>query len=63
MIEEKKSVDEIVTELYLAGLCRPPSDAELAVSREYVQESSSPQEGYEDLLWGLMNSKYFLFVH
>ncbi|MHC4875328.1 MAG: DUF1549 domain-containing protein [Planctomycetota bacterium] len=63
LIEEKKSVDEIVTELYLAGLCRPPSDAELAVSREYVQESSSPQEGYEDLLWGLMNSKYFLFVH
>ena len=63
LIDEKKPVDEIVTELYLAALCRLPSDAELAVSREYVQESSSPQEGYEDLLWGLMNSKYFLFVH
>jgi len=63
LIEEKKPVDEIVTELYLASLCRAPSDAELAVSREYVQESPSPQEGYEDLLWGLMNSKYFLFVH
>jgi hypothetical protein len=63
LIEEKKPADEIITELYLAALVRTPSDAELAVSREYVQESPSPHEGYEDLLWGLMNSKYFLFVH
>ncbi|MBI1313030.1 DUF1553 domain-containing protein [bacterium] len=63
LIEEKRPVDEILTELYLAALCRPPSDAELAVSREYVEQSPSLQEGFEDLLWGLMNSKYFLFVH
>jgi len=63
LIGEKKSTDEIVTELYLAALCRMPGDAELKISREYVDESPSPQEGLEDLLWGLMNSKYFLFVH
>lgn len=63
LVKEKRPVDEVITELYLAALCRPPSDAELAVSREYVQESATLQEGFEDLLWGLMNSKYFLFVH
>ena len=63
LIGEKKSPEEIVRELYQAALCRPPSDAELKVSIEYAKESPTPQEGYEDLLWGLMNSKYFLFVH
>ncbi len=62
-IGEKKSPEEIVRELYQAALCRPPSDAELQTSIDYVKESTTPQEGYEDLLWGLMNSKYFLFVH
>lgn len=54
---------DVVEEIYLAALCRLPSDAEREVSLAYVKESATPQEGYEDLLWGLMNSKYFLFVH
>ncbi|MBL6705369.1 MAG: DUF1553 domain-containing protein [Planctomycetaceae bacterium] len=63
LINEKKSAEAIVQELYHAALCRPPSDAELQTSIEYVKESLTPQEGYEDILWGLMNSKYFLFVY
>jgi len=63
LIKEKNSPEDITKELYQAALCRPPSDAELQTSIEYVKESTTPQEGYEDLLWGLMNSKYFLFVH
>ncbi|MDA0808533.1 MAG: DUF1553 domain-containing protein [Planctomycetota bacterium] len=63
LINEKKSAEAIVQELYHAALCRPPSDAELQTSIEYVKESPTPQEGYEDILWGLMNSKYFLFVY
>ena len=63
LITEKKSPEDIVQELFQAALCRPPSDAELQTSIEYAKESPTPQEGYEDVLWGLMNSKYFLFVH
>ena len=63
LINEKKTSEDIVQELYQAALCRPPSDAELQTSIEYAKESPTPQEGYEDVLWGLMNSKYFLFVH
>ena len=63
LIKEKNSPEDITKELYQAALCRPPSDAELQTSIEYVKESTTPQEGFEDLLWGLMNSKYFLFVH
>lgn len=63
LVKAGKSPEEIVNELYLAALCRSPSEPELQVSLDYVKESPTPQEGYEDLLWGLMNSKYFLFVH
>lgn len=63
LIKDKKAPEEIVQELYVAALCRPPSDDELKVSIEYVKESATPQEGYEDILWSLMNSKYFLFIH
>jgi hypothetical protein len=60
---EKKPHDEIVDELYLAALSRLPSDAERTASRELLAEDQNPAEYYQDLLWALLNSKQFLFVH
>ncbi|RLT10109.1 MAG: DUF1553 domain-containing protein [Planctomycetota bacterium] len=57
-----KPHEEIVRELYLAALCRQPSDAELAASHKFLEQAGSPKECYEDLLWALINSKQFLFV-
>ena len=62
LVAEKKPHAEVVTDLYLATLCRPPTNDEIAASERLVFESPSPQEGYEDLLWALINSKAFLFV-
>ena len=62
LLEAKKPHDEIVSEIYLSTLCRPPSEEELAASKTFLAESPSPKECYEDLLWALMNSKQFLFV-
>lgn len=62
LLEAKKPHAEIVTEIYLATLCRLPSAEELATSQEVVNESKSPVEGYQDLLWALINTKQFLFV-
>ena len=58
----EKTHDEIVTELYLATLSRFPTDAERAACREFLANSPSPTECYEDLLWALLNSTGFLFV-
>jgi hypothetical protein len=63
LLKEKKSTEDIVKELYMAALCRPPTEDELTVSAAFAKDSPTPQEGYEDVLWSLMNSKYFLFVH
>lgn len=57
-----KSHDEIVTEIYLAVLCRPPTDQERLLSQKFLSEAVRPEECYQDLLWALMNSKQFLFV-
>ena len=63
LLGDKKPHDEIVTELYLAALCRRPTPDEVALSSEFLKEAANPQEGYEDLLWSLIVSKHFLFVH
>ncbi len=57
-----KPYAEIVRDLYLAALCRLPTDAELAASQKFLEQTGSPKECYEDLLWALINSKQFLFV-
>jgi hypothetical protein len=63
LTKEKKSHEEIVTDLYLAALSRPPREDEMNLSREFLSASPSPQECYEVLLWALINSKHFLFIH
>jgi len=64
LISAKKSSAEIVTQLYLATLSRPPRDEELATAQRLLALSpNNPREIYEDLMWALMNSKEFLFVH
>lgn len=63
LMAEKKPHAEIVTELYYATLCRAPTAAELSASEKLLTEYTSPTECYEDLLWALINSKDFLFVH
>ena len=62
LVAAKKPHAEIVTELYLATLNRPPTDPEMAATHSFLAASPSPQECYEDLLWALVNSKQFLFV-
>jgi hypothetical protein len=63
LLEAKTEHEELVMQLYLAALCRPPSEAELQLSGEVLKQSPTPAEGYQDLLWALINSKQFLFVH
>jgi hypothetical protein len=62
LIAAKAPHDSIMNELYLATLSRRPSAAELQASRDYLAEVGEATEAYQDLLWGLLNSKPFLFV-
>ena len=63
LVTAKTTHEAIVEELYLATLGRRPSPEEQAACGEFLTASPSPKECYEDLLWALLNSKQFLFVH
>jgi Protein of unknown function (DUF1549)/Protein of unknown function (DUF1553) len=58
-----KTDDEIIRDMYLVVLSRPASDSEVATARQFLDDSPDRQVFYQDLLWALINSKQFLFVH
>ena len=62
LLAAKKTHQQIVEELYLATLARMPTTGEQKACQEFLEQSPSPKECYEDLLWALLNSKQFLFI-
>jgi hypothetical protein len=52
-----------VEEVFLAVLCRPPSEAERAACLQYVRASSSATEGLRGVMWSLLNTREFLLQH
>lgn len=63
LVKEGKTDAEIVRELYLVTLSRPPSSEELDTCLKLVQAASSRTEGLQDILWALINTREFLFNH
>lgn len=61
------SDEQIVDELYLAALCRPPTPQQkerlLAVLRETAGDAAQRREAIEDLFWSVLSSREFLFAH
>lgn len=61
LFQQKKPLPEIVEELYLVTLSRPPSPEEMQAALKEIEQSGNPRVGVEDLLWTLINSRAFLF--
>jgi hypothetical protein len=62
--ESSKTPAEIVDELFLATLARPPRDKERSLLQEsFKQEDSDRRAAVEDVLWTLLNSKDFIYNH
>ncbi|RCS47614.1 DUF1549 domain-containing protein [Bremerella cremea] len=62
-LAEGKSVEEVIREIYLAAVCRPPADIELKTALEHCAKSPDPAAGVEDVCWALFNTDEFLFQH
>ena len=63
LLKAKKDTAEIVQELYLATVCRPPRPEEVERARHWISQAASPREGLQDVMWVLLNSREFLFNH
>jgi Protein of unknown function (DUF1553)/Protein of unknown function (DUF1549) len=61
LLKARKAVPDIVEELYLVTLSRPPRQEETARAMEWIRRAPTPREGAQDLLWVLLNSREFLF--
>ena len=64
MRDPKLSDEMLVRTLYLVTFNRPPSNHEVAAAREIFATSTAGRGvAAQDLFWGLLNSKEFLFNH
>jgi hypothetical protein len=59
----KADVDAIIQKAFLRTLSRHPTEAELASSQIYLEDSEQPVQGLQDLLWALLNTKEFQINH
>jgi hypothetical protein len=64
LLASKKTNEEIATELFLMVLGREPTTDNLRAVVEHVQKHAAhPRQGWEDVLWALMNTREFMFRH
>jgi hypothetical protein len=63
LLELKPPPEEIVENLYLRALCRPPTPEESSRWTAELKLSESPREAAQDLFWALLNSREFAFNH
>jgi hypothetical protein len=63
-LRDPKLTDEtLVRTLYLVTFNRPPAPEETTAARSLIAAAPSRTIGAQDLFWGLLNSKEFLFNH
>jgi hypothetical protein len=60
LLAAKGSDKEIVEELYLSALCRPPSPREMEAMTASLRKAKDRRAALEDIVWGLVNAKEFL---
>ena len=63
MVDEARSPEDVITDLYIRCLCRKPTSDELASLSAVLAEAPDAASGFEDVFWALLNSREFLFNH
>jgi len=58
-----RSHEDIIRELYLAGVCRSPSQKELEASLAHIASKKDDVVALEDIAWAVLNTNEFLFQH
>jgi hypothetical protein len=63
LLASTKNDDSVATEMYLNCFGREPNQAELATCLTHVKNCKTRSEGFEDVLWALVNSTEFRIKH
>ena len=63
LLARKLRDSELLTELFLATLSRPPSADEAQAVQMHVGQAKDKRKAWEDVQWALLNTNEFLFRH
>lgn len=63
LLQGGKKDPEIIEELFLRALSRRPTAKEMEVVQKIAASAPNREEGMQDVLWALINSKEFMFCH
>ena len=63
LLKSGKPDADILDTLYLSALSRHPTSAETTALLDALKQSPKRDEGFQDILWAILNSKEFLFEH
>lgn len=62
-VKANTPAEQVIEQLFLCSLSRLPTPEEKQVALAEIATASTPQEGYEDFLWTLLNTREFQFNH
>ena len=60
MLSAGKTDAEMLDEIYLAALCRHPTEVEVKKLLSLLAAAKDRRAAWEDVLWAVVNSKEFL---
>ncbi len=63
LVKASTPPEKAIEEIYLRTVSRMPTAEERTAALAEVSQATTPQEGYEDLLWTLLNTREFQFNH
>ncbi|REJ82256.1 MAG: DUF1553 domain-containing protein [Planctomycetota bacterium] len=63
LLKQETPDAEAIEQLFLVTWSRPSTEEEQQAALTFVTQADTRQEGYEDLLWALLNSTSFAFAH
>lgn len=63
LLKANATDEDITTDLYLATFGRRPTPEEVSAVKELVATAPNRAEGFQDILWTLLNSSEFVFNH
>ena len=63
LLKRGQTPEQIIANLYLRCLSRPPSPEELGKLKAFCKAGSAPEQVLDDVFWSLLNAKEFVFNH